>query len=160
MYRVALDHILHGCLGIKVRYFSTFSHLFLLHMSYQTDESMWVGPHKHWSHEPYILYSGKLLREKTFVNFTVLWLFAKFFSAKFGDVVFFGAAQASNPQKVFSTKIIFFTNSRKFSPSKVSTMWYGGESLETKPNKSHEDRTVYKTASKYKWLYLTAIYNW
>ena len=31
-------------------------------------------------------YSGKLLREKTFVNFTVLWLFAKVFSAKFGGV--------------------------------------------------------------------------
>ena len=119
MYRVALDHILHGCLGIKVRYFSTFSRLFLLHMSYQTDKSVWVGPHKHWSHEPYILYSGKLLREKTFANFAVLWLFAKFFSAKFGDVVFFGAAQASNPQKVFSAKIVFFTNLRKFSPSKV-----------------------------------------
>ena len=31
-----------------------------------------------------ISYSGKLLREKTFVNFTVLWLVAKVFSAKFG----------------------------------------------------------------------------
>ena len=34
----------------------------------------------------YILYSGKLLREKTFANFTVLWLFAKVFSAKFGGM--------------------------------------------------------------------------
>ena len=29
-------------------------------------------------------YSGNLSREKTFTNFTVLWLFAKVFSAKFG----------------------------------------------------------------------------
>ena len=29
-------------------------------------------------------YSGKLLREKTFANFEVLWLFAKVFSAQFG----------------------------------------------------------------------------
>ena len=50
--------------------------------------------------------SGKLLREKTFVNFTVLWLFAKVFSMKFEGVASFSAAQTSNPQK--------------FSPSKVS----------------------------------------
>ena len=31
-------------------------------------------------------YSRKLSREKTFADFTVLWLFAKVFSAKFGDV--------------------------------------------------------------------------
>ena len=41
-------------------------------------------------------YSGKLSREKTFVNFAVLWLFAKVFSAKFGDVLSFGVAKASN----------------------------------------------------------------
>ena len=44
-----------------------------------------------------LLYSGKLSREKTFANFLVLWLFAKVFSAKFGVVAPFGAAQASNP---------------------------------------------------------------
>ena len=33
---------------------------------------------------PQILYSGKLSREITFANFTVLWLYAKVFSAKFG----------------------------------------------------------------------------
>ena len=31
-----------------------------------------------------IPYSGKPLKEKTFVNFMALWLFAKVFSAKFG----------------------------------------------------------------------------
>ena len=44
-----------------------------------------------------ILYSGKLSREKTYENFVVLWLFMKVFSAKFGSVVSFGAAKASNP---------------------------------------------------------------
>ena len=39
-------------------------------------------------------YSGKLLRKKVFMNFVVLWLFVKVF--------------------------ILFTNSRKFSPTKVS----------------------------------------
>ena len=54
----------------------------------------------------YILYSGKLLREKPFANFTVLWLLVKVFFAKFGGVMSFGAAKVSNPCK--------------FSPSKVS----------------------------------------
>ena len=49
-----------------------------------------------------IPYSGKLSREKTFGNFAVLWLFAKVFSAKFGSVVSFGTARASNLQKFSS----------------------------------------------------------
>ena len=44
-----------------------------------------------------IPYSGKLSREKTFVNFAILWLFVKVFSAKFGSMASFGAAKASNP---------------------------------------------------------------
>ena len=40
-----------------------------------------------------IPYSGKLLMEKTFANFVVLWLFTKVFSAKFGGVASFDAAQ-------------------------------------------------------------------
>ena len=43
-----------------------------------------------------ISYSGKLLREKTFANFAVLWLVAKVFSAKFGGVVSFAVAKVSN----------------------------------------------------------------
>ena len=58
--------------------------------------------------------AGNLSREKTFTNFTVLWLFAKFFFAKFWGVASFGTA------KVFSAKILFFTNSQKFSPLTVS----------------------------------------
>ena len=56
-----------------------------------------------------IPYSRKLLREKTFANFVVLWLYVKVFSMKFGGVASFVTA-----------KIIFFTNSRKFFSSKVS----------------------------------------
>ena len=41
----------------------------------------------------------KLLREKTFANFVVLWLFAKVFSVKFRGMVSFGASKVSNPQK-------------------------------------------------------------
>ena len=32
-------------------------------------------------------YTGKLSRERTFMNFVVLWLFLKVFSAKFGSVI-------------------------------------------------------------------------
>ena len=41
----------------------------------------------------------ELLREKTFMNFAVLWLFEKVLSAKFGSVVSFGTAKVSNPRK-------------------------------------------------------------
>ena len=70
-------------------------------------------------------YSGKLLREKTFANFTVLWLYVKVFSAKFG------AWRPSAWQKraiceSFLRENHIFTNSRK--PSKVScyTVFEGG----------------------------------
>ena len=60
----------------------------------------------------------KLSREKTFAKFEVLWLFAKVFFAKFGGVVSFGGT-SEQFVKVFSVKILFSTNSRKFSPAKV-----------------------------------------
>ena len=54
----------------------------------------------------------------------------KVFSAKFGGMVSFSATQASSPWSVLC-KIVFLTNSQKFSPSKVShymvdrrTDWY------------------------------------
>ena len=72
----------------------------------------------------FIPYSGKLLREKTFTNFAVLWLFVKVFSVEFGGVVSFGTAKGSNPQKFSPQKIVFFTNSRKFSPWNVSHYMY------------------------------------
>ena len=37
------------------------------------------------------------MREKTFANFVVLWLFTKVFSMKFAGVASFGAAKVSNP---------------------------------------------------------------
>ena len=47
------------------------------------------------------------------MNFAVSWLFAKVFSAKFWGIVSFGAA------KGFLCESCIFTNSQKFSPSKV-----------------------------------------
>ena len=52
-----------------------------------------------------IPYSEKLLREKTFVNFVV---FAKVFSTKFGGVIPFGMAKASNSRK-FSPRKLYFS---------------------------------------------------
>ena len=54
-------------------------------------------------------YSGKLSREKTFANFTILWLFAKVFSTKFGPWRSL-TQQSEQSAKVFSAKIVFFTN--------------------------------------------------
>ena len=65
-----------------------------------------------------ILYSGRLSREKTFTNFTVLWLYAKVFSAKFWAWHPL-ARQKWAIRRSFLCEIVFFTNSRKFSPSKV-----------------------------------------
>ena len=65
-----------------------------------------------------IPYSGnfqgrKLSRISRFCGYSL-----KFFRKILGSGVL-GATQASNPRN-FSAKIVFFTNSRKFSPSKVS----------------------------------------
>ena len=65
-----------------------------------------------------IPYSRKLSREKTFANFTVLWLFAKVFSTKFGGVVSFGAAQANNPRKFSQRKPSFSPLHESFLPWK------------------------------------------
>ena len=60
-------------------------------------------------------YSGKLSREKTFVNFEDLWLFAKVFSAIFGGVVSIGGTY-EHSVKVFSAKIIFPPIHKSFLP--------------------------------------------
>ena len=52
------------------------------------------------------MYSRKLLREKTFVNFEVLWLFTKVFFAKFGGVASI-VAQVNNSQKFSPWKSYF-----------------------------------------------------
>ena len=67
-----------------------------------------------WPHRQMVLYSGKLLREKTFVNFTVL------FSLQNWGCGTFGAAKVSNPRKFSPWKSYFSPIRRKFSPSKVS----------------------------------------
>ena len=62
-----------------------------------------------------VLCSGKLLREKTFANFAVLWLFAKKFSPQ-NLVVWCPLAWHD---RAISENFLH-KNSRKFSPSKVS----------------------------------------
>ena len=45
---------------------------------------------------------GKLLREKTFADFKVLWLFAKVFSTKFGGMASFGGTSEHFPKLFLS----------------------------------------------------------
>ena len=54
------------------------------------------------------------------MNFAVLWLFTKVFSVKFGGVVSFGTAQATNPRKFSLQKIVISPIRESFSPSTVS----------------------------------------
>ena len=63
-----------------------------------------------------ILRSGKLLGEKTSVNFEVLWLlnFVKVIFAKFGRVASFGGTSKQS-MKVFSTKNYFPLIHKSFS---------------------------------------------
>ena len=72
-------------------------------------------------HKPY---SRKLSREKTFANFAFLWLFAKVFSAKFGEMAYVGAAEGSNLQQFSLRKSLFFTNSQSFLPRKFPAIRY------------------------------------
>ena len=62
-------------------------------------------------------YSGKLQKEKTFTNFELLWLFAKVFSTKFGDIASFGSTSEQSA-KVFSATL-YSSNLQKFSPAKI-----------------------------------------
>ena len=80
---------------------------------------MYNMPHpgcKNWGNS--IPYSGKLLREKTFANFAVLWLFTKVFSAKFGGIVSFVRHKQAGCESFFPRKSYF--SPIQFSPSKVS----------------------------------------
>ena len=61
-------------------------------------------------------YSGKLLREKTFANFAVLWQYTKIFSAKFGT--WHSLAKANNPQKFSPRKSYFSPICESFLPRK------------------------------------------
>ena len=76
-----------------------------------------------WAYASLLLYSGKLFREKTFVNFAVLWLFVKVFSAKFWGVASFGAAKVSNLQKFSPRKLYFSPLHESFLPRKYEWLW-------------------------------------
>ena len=62
-----------------------------------------------------IPYSGKLLREKTFTNFEVLWLLTKVFSANFGGVVSVGGTSEAIHDSFLRTNHIFHHFTRVFS---------------------------------------------
>ena len=61
-----------------------------------------------------IPYCGKLLREKTFANFAVLWLFTQVFSAKFGGVVSFGVSKRRIHESFLHDNHIFSPICRSF----------------------------------------------
>jgi len=69
-------------------------------------------------------FQGSLSREKTFANFTVLWLFSKIFSAKFGSVASFGAAKACNLRKISPRQLYFSPIYESFLPQKFPALWY------------------------------------
>ena len=71
-----------------------------------------------------LLYSGKLSKEQTFTNLMVLWLLAKVFFAKFGDVTLFGAAKTSNPQRFSPRKSYFSQICNIFLPRKFPSNTY------------------------------------
>ena len=76
-----------------------------------------------------IPYSRKLSRKKTFANFSFVAVCESFLHEIWRcGILWRGTSKQST--KVCSTKIIFFTDSRKFSPSKVSryTVIIGTES--------------------------------
>ena len=58
------------------------------------------------------------------MNFAVLWLFTKVFSVKFGGVVSFSTARASNPRKFSPQKSYFSPIRESFLPGKFPAIWY------------------------------------
>ena len=69
-------------------------------------------------------YCGKLLREKTFVNFAFLWLHTNIFSVKFWGVALFGAAKVSNLQKFPLQKLYFSLFLKSFLPQTFPAIRY------------------------------------
>ena len=70
-----------------------------------------------------ILYSGKLSREKTCMNFVVLWLFAKVFSAKFGGVAPLVLQKQAIRKSFFPRKLYFSPIRESFLPQKFPAIW-------------------------------------
>ena len=65
----------------------------------------------------FVPYSRKFSREKTFVNFAVLWLFAQVFSAKFGSM--------AQQKRKFSLRKLYFSPIREsFLPQMFPAIWY------------------------------------
>ena len=90
---------------------------------YQTSSTIlsWLGDGGIYPLLSVIPYSEKLSREKPFTNFAVLWLFAKVFPMKFGPVMSFGMAKASNLRKFSAQKSPIY---KSFLPRKFPTIQY------------------------------------
>ena len=71
-----------------------------------------------------IRYSGKISREKTFANFRSFVAIRESFLREIWDMVSFGAAKASNPQKFSTRKSYFLPNHESFLPRKFTTIPY------------------------------------
>ena len=69
-----------------------------------------------------IPYGGKLSKEKTFVNFAALWLFAKVFSVKFGDVFVLWRGTSKQSTKVSPRKSYFLPIRESFLPQNFPTV--------------------------------------
>ena len=87
----------------------------------ERESTVWIHT---WYHDTVIPYGRKLSKEKTSTNFTVLWLFAKVFSPKFGGMASFGTAKASNQQKFSSRKLYFSSIRESFLSWKFPSIWY------------------------------------
>ena len=66
--------------------------------------------------------AGNFRRRKSFANFAVLWLFAKVFYTKLGDMLSFGTARVSNPWKFSPRKSYFSPICESFVPWKFLAM--------------------------------------
>ena len=104
-----------------------FSHITLVHQQYQV--KMKLRYIIQLSLQKQLLYSGKLLREKTFANSEVLQLSGKVFSMKFGDTVSFGGTSEQSTEVFFGkiffhqfTKVFFLESFLLFSTLEVSKL--------------------------------------
>ena len=70
-----------------------------------------------------VLYGGKFLKEKTFMNSEILWLFAKVFSAKFWHMASFGGTSEQST-RVSHENLSFHQLSKVFLPRKFLAIWY------------------------------------
>ena len=109
-----------------------------------------------WSYLPY---SGKLSREKTFANFTVLWLFAKVFFAKFGGV----ASLAWHKWAVFSLRYLLLSTWCYMTScpraSLMFTCWNNQHCRQQKPGNRAKSRKMWFVCCSYRLVGVLSVYE-